>query len=98
MTTIKVAWRLLESWGQLPGEDKGEIDTKILEEPSVTNPLSECVGDEALVEEVHGAGESLAWSFPYGACATRLVYWLRRSEHFEGRRRRHEERDVRTSL
>lgn len=26
------AWRLLESWGQLPGEDKGEIDASILEE------------------------------------------------------------------
>ncbi|WP_263350006.1 helix-turn-helix domain-containing protein [Acidicapsa acidisoli] len=26
------AWRLLESWGQLPGEDKGEIDASVLEE------------------------------------------------------------------
>ncbi len=26
------AWRLLESWGQLPGEDKGEIDANVLSE------------------------------------------------------------------
>lgn len=26
------AWRLLESWAQIPGEDKGDIDTKVLEE------------------------------------------------------------------
>ena len=26
------AWRLLESWAKIPGEDKGEIDTKVLEE------------------------------------------------------------------
>jgi transcriptional regulator with XRE-family HTH domain len=26
------AWRLLESWAQIPGHDNGEIDTKVLEE------------------------------------------------------------------